>query len=113
MWRPVHSYLSDVLVGAQEALDVAEHLGDRHVSKRVELRGAEGETSAANCPEQKCALGGGGKKTRSLRLLPSLSRGDDVIGPTSCLPLKIRCITVIINKIIKNIYIIPYKLYIK
>lgn len=48
MWRAVHSYLSDVLVSAQEALDVAEHLGDRHVSQTVELRGAEGETSAAN-----------------------------------------------------------------
>lgn len=36
MWRDVHSYLSHVLVRAQETLDVTEHLSDRHFAHTVE-----------------------------------------------------------------------------
>lgn len=36
VWRDAHSYLPHVLVGAQEALDVTEHLGNRHFSQTVE-----------------------------------------------------------------------------
>lgn len=36
VWRDTHSYLPHVLVGAQEALDVTEHLGNRHFSQTVE-----------------------------------------------------------------------------
>lgn len=71
---PPPSNLSNVLVGTQETLDVAEHLGDRHFCFGFdELSGTDGETSQAN-----------GHNTNVHATTDLLARGDDVITRCSC-----------------------------
>lgn len=77
MWRDVHSYLSHVLVGAQETLDVAEHLGDRHFSQTVESNAGQTIKRELLISQTQLSISRGGKSYLRPPLSPS--RRCDVI----------------------------------
>lgn len=62
MARDVHSYLPHVLVRAQEALDVAEHLSDRHFfsHREVEQRKADNRKTVVNFSQTQVSARKGG-----------------------------------------------------